>query len=43
MQVKLRKAKETRHNPEKQEKLKDTGFPQGQGKRRETSFVARKL
>jgi hypothetical protein len=27
MQVKLKKAKEMRDNPEKQEKAKDTGFP----------------
>jgi hypothetical protein len=27
MQIKLKKAKETRHNPEKQEKQKDIGFP----------------
>jgi hypothetical protein len=31
MQVKLKKAKETGHNPEKQEKQKDTGFPPGAG------------
>jgi hypothetical protein len=41
MQVKLKKSKETGHNPEKQEKQKGTGFPQGRGKRRDTSFVAR--
>jgi hypothetical protein len=44
MQVKLKKAKETRHNPEKQEREKKTPVsPQGQEKRRETSFVARKF